>query len=142
MIQNWVQEGHSTCMGLHSGVAAVNEMGSLTGLQFSLDWWGGWDQFLAREGKIGTHCMPSCVITCRNQFVDDKACQLSEPCNMRPLHWLAQQGVGNLDDVAQLNYIYNDFGLDTIETEELALGIAIEAGLIQFGDQQKASSRS
>jgi aldehyde:ferredoxin oxidoreductase len=42
-------------------------------------------------------------------------------------------GLGNLDDVARLNYMCNDFGLDTIETGA-ALGVAIEAGLAEFGD--------
>jgi aldehyde:ferredoxin oxidoreductase len=42
-------------------------------------------------------------------------------------------GLGNLDDVALLNYMCNDFGLDTIETGA-ALGIALEAGLAKFGD--------
>jgi aldehyde:ferredoxin oxidoreductase len=42
-------------------------------------------------------------------------------------------GLGNLDDVARLNYMCNDFGLDTIETGA-ALGVAIEAGLARFGD--------
>jgi aldehyde:ferredoxin oxidoreductase len=38
-----------------------------------------------------------------------------------------------LDDVARLNYLCNDFGLDTIETGA-ALGVAIEAGLARYGD--------
>jgi aldehyde:ferredoxin oxidoreductase len=42
-------------------------------------------------------------------------------------------GLGSLDQVAQLNYLCNDFGLDTIETGA-ALGVALEAGLAQFGD--------
>jgi len=42
-------------------------------------------------------------------------------------------GIGNLDDVARLNYMCNDLGLDTIETGA-ALGVVMEAGLVQFGD--------
>ncbi len=44
-------------------------------------------------------------------------------------------GLSNLDDVARLNYMCNDFGLDTIETGA-ALGVALEAGLAQFGDTE------
>jgi aldehyde:ferredoxin oxidoreductase len=44
-------------------------------------------------------------------------------------------GIGNLDDVARLNYMCNDFGLDTIETGA-ALGVAIEAGLAEYGNME------
>jgi aldehyde:ferredoxin oxidoreductase len=44
-------------------------------------------------------------------------------------------GLSDLDQVAQLNYMCNDFGLDTIETGA-ALGVALEAGLAQFGDYE------
>jgi len=41
-------------------------------------------------------------------------------------------GLSDLDQVARLNYMCNDLGLDTIE-DRAALGVAIEAGLAQFG---------
>ena len=40
-----------------------------------------------------------------------------------------------MDDVARLNYMCNDFGVDTIETGA-ALGVAVEAGLATFGDTE------
>jgi aldehyde:ferredoxin oxidoreductase len=43
--------------------------------------------------------------------------------------------LGSLDEVAWLNRMCNDFGLDTIETGA-ALGVAIEAGLAKFGDYE------
>jgi aldehyde:ferredoxin oxidoreductase len=42
-------------------------------------------------------------------------------------------GIGTLDEVARLNRICNDLGLDSIETGA-ALGVAAEAGLARFGD--------
>jgi aldehyde:ferredoxin oxidoreductase len=47
----------------------------------------------------------------------------------------ANLGLNSLDDVARLNYMCNDFGLDTIETGA-ALGVALEAGLAKFGDTE------
>jgi aldehyde:ferredoxin oxidoreductase len=44
-------------------------------------------------------------------------------------------GLGSLDEVARLNFMCNDFGVDTIEMGA-ALGVAIEAGLAKFGDYQ------
>ena len=53
---------------------------------------------------------------------------------MKRLRWSDRiLELDNLDDVARLNYMCNDFGLDTIETGA-ALGVAIEAGLAKFGD--------
>jgi len=42
-------------------------------------------------------------------------------------------GIGNLDDIALLNYLCNDLGVDTIEIGA-ALGIAMEKGLASFVD--------
>jgi len=46
-------------------------------------------------------------------------------------------GIGNLDDVALMNHLCNDYGLDTIETGT-TLGVAMEAGVIPFGDSKAA----
>jgi len=91
---------------------------------------------LAREGKIGTRCMPGCVIACRNQYVDEAGMPIVGTMQYETIALVGSNlGIGNLDDVARLNYMCNDFGLDTIETGA-ALGIVIEAGLVQFGDTE------
>jgi aldehyde:ferredoxin oxidoreductase len=136
-------KGGQHLYGTASIVAAVNEMGSLPTRNFSS---GNFDAapdlrgehmrevILAREGKIGTRCMPGCVIACRNQYVDEKGLPIVGTMQYETIALVGSNlGIGNLDDVARLNYMCNDFGLDTIEIGA-ALGIAIEAGLIQFGD--------
>jgi aldehyde:ferredoxin oxidoreductase len=45
--------------------------------------------------------------------------------------------IDDLDTIAQLNYATNDLGLDTIEIGA-ALGVAAEAGLMDFGQGQQA----
>ena len=91
---------------------------------------------LAREGKIGTRCMPGCVIACRNQYVDEAGMPIVGTVQYETIALVGSNlGIGNLDDVARLNYMCNDFGLDTIETGA-ALGVAIEAGLAKFGDTE------
>lgn len=45
--------------------------------------------------------------------------------------------VGDLDDVAMMNWLCNDIGLDTIETGA-CLGVLMEAGVIPFGDGKAA----
>jgi aldehyde:ferredoxin oxidoreductase len=138
-------QGSQHLYGTASIVAAVNEMGSLPTRNFSS---GNFEQasdlrgeymrevILAREGKIGTRCMPGCVIACRNQYVDEAGMPIVGTLQYETISLVGSNlGIGNLDDVAQINYICNDFGLDTIETGA-ALGVAIEAGLAKFGDTE------
>jgi aldehyde:ferredoxin oxidoreductase len=49
----------------------------------------------------------------------------------------ADCGIDNLDDVAELIRLCNEYGLDTIETGT-TLAVAMEAGLAAFGDGKKA----
>ncbi len=46
-------------------------------------------------------------------------------------------GIGNVDDIAQLNDLCNQVGVDAIETGA-AIGVAMEAGVIPFGDAEGA----
>jgi aldehyde:ferredoxin oxidoreductase len=138
-------QGSQHLYGTASIVAAVNEMGSLPTHNFSS---GNFEHaadlrgehlrelVLAREGKIGTRCMPGCVIACRNQYVDEAGLPIVGTLQFETIALIGSNlGLGNLDDVARLNYLCNDLGLDTIETGA-ALGVAMEAGIIQFGDIQ------
>lgn len=136
-------QGSQHLYGTASIVAAVNEIGSLPTRNFST---GNFEAagelrgehmrelILAREGKAGTRCMPGCVIACRNLFVDEAGVPLVGTLQFETIALMGSNlGIGNLDDVARLNYLCNDLGLDTIETGA-ALGVAIEAGLAKYGD--------
>jgi aldehyde:ferredoxin oxidoreductase len=136
-------KGGTHLYGTAAIVAAVNEMGSLPTRNFTA---GTFEKaadlrgehmrevILARGGRIGTRCMPGCVIACRNLYVDEAGNPIVGTLQFETIALMgANLGLGNLDDVARLNYMCNDFGLDTIETGA-ALGIAIEAGLARFGD--------
>ena len=46
-------------------------------------------------------------------------------------------GISDLDEIAKLNWMVNDLGLDSIEVGA-ALGVAAQAGLMQFGDADRA----
>ncbi len=123
--------------------AAVDEMGSLPTRNFGTGSFEGAanlygermrEVILARGGRIGTRCMPGCVIACRNQYVDESGDPIVGTLQYETIALLgANLGLADLDAVARLNALCNDFGLDTIETGA-ALGVAIEAGLAQFGD--------
>ena len=136
-------KGSQHLYGTASIVGAVNEMGSLPTRNFSE---GKFEHaaelrgeklrelILAREGKVGTRCMPGCVIACRNLFADEAGKPVVGSIQYETIALVGPNlGLGTLDDVATLNYMCNDFGLDTIETGA-ALGVALEAGLAAFGD--------
>jgi aldehyde:ferredoxin oxidoreductase len=138
-------KGSQHLYGTSSIVGAVNEMGSLPTRNFSN---GRFEQaadlrgehlremVLTREGKVGTRCMPGCTIACRNQYVDEMGMPIVGTLQYETIALVGSNlGIGSLDDVARLNYMCNDFGLDTIETGA-ALGIAVEAGLVEFGDTE------
>jgi aldehyde:ferredoxin oxidoreductase len=136
-------QGSQHLYGTASIVGAVNEMGSLPTRNFgsgnfedSTSLRGEYlrELVLAREGKIGTRCMPGCTIACRNSYVDQAGKSIVGTLQYETIALVGSNlGLGNLDDVARLNYLCNDFGLDTIETGA-ALGVAIEAGLAEFGN--------
>jgi aldehyde:ferredoxin oxidoreductase len=138
-------KGSQHLYGTASIVAAVNEIGSLPTRNFSS---GNFEKSenlrgehlrettLARGGKAGTRCMPGCVIACRNLYMDKDGQPIVGTLQYETIALVGSNlGIDDLDDVARLNHMCNDFGLDTIETGA-ALGVAIEAGLAKYGDFQ------
>lgn len=138
-------QGAQHLYGTASIVGAVNEMGSLPTRNFSSGTFEPStnlrgehmrEMILAREGKVGTRCMPGCVIACRNQFADESGLPIVGTIQYETIALVGSNlGLGSLDDVARLNFMCNDFGLDTIETGA-ALGVAIEAGLAEYGNME------
>lgn len=92
---------------------------------------------LARGGKATHVCHPGCVMRCSNIYPmpNGKVCAPLEYESAWSLG--AHCEIGDLDDVAMLNYICNDAGLDTIEAGG-TLGILMEAGVIPWGDGKAA----
>ncbi len=94
------------------------------------------DTILARGGEGDpTHaCMPGCVIRCSNCYAGSDGKKISSPLEYETIGLVGSNlGIDNLDDVARINREINDLGMDTIEVGA-ALGVAAEAGLMQFGD--------
>jgi aldehyde:ferredoxin oxidoreductase len=89
------------------------------------------------RGGVGetTHsCMPGCVIKCSNVYPDAEGKELVAPLEYETIGLMGSNlGIGNLDDIARLNYFCNDLGLDTIEMGG-TIGVAMDQGLLSFGD--------
>jgi aldehyde:ferredoxin oxidoreductase len=94
----------------------------------------------ARLGKeLYNHaCSPGCIIQCSNTWHKPDGTEHAS-CVEYESAWAlgADCGVGDLDDVAELVRLCNEYGLDTIEAGT-TLAVAMEAGLAEFGDGKKA----
>jgi len=92
----------------------------------------------AGEGRSGTPCLRGCVISCSNVFPDSSGKKTVASIQYENITLLGPNcGIGDLDDIAELNHLCNEVGVDTIETGA-AIGVAMEAGVIPFGDAEGA----
>ena len=93
-----------------------------------------------RGGKgSATHgCHRGCVIRCSGTFYDKDGAFLTKQPEYETV-WAhgGNCGIDDLDAIAMLDRLDDDFGLDTIEMGA-TVGVAMEAGLAQFGDAEAA----
>src|SRR5499425_943482 len=89
---------------------------------------------VSRGGEHTHACMPGCVIQCSNVYADASGKEVVSPVEYETLGLLGSNcGITEPDDLAQLNFVANDLGVDTIELGAM-LGVLMEAGLGVFGD--------
>jgi aldehyde:ferredoxin oxidoreductase len=94
----------------------------------------------ARTGKeVYNHaCSPGCIIQCSNTWYKPDGKEHTS-CVEYESDWALGPncGIDSLDDIAEMIQLCNAYGLDTIETGT-TLAVAMEAGVIPFGDGKKA----
>jgi aldehyde:ferredoxin oxidoreductase len=125
----------------------VNTLGGLPTWNFSSGSFEGaealsgetlYETITSRGGDHAHACMPGCVIRCSNKYVDARGIPVVGSLDFETVCLLgANIGLGNLDQVAVLNKLCNDIGVDTMETG-VALGVLAEAGVFSFGDFEAA----
>ena len=83
-------------------------------------------------------CSPGCIIQCSNTWYNEEGKEIAS-CVEYESDWAlgADCGIDNLDDIAEMIRLCNEYGLDTIETGT-TLAVAMEAGVIPFGDGKGA----
>jgi aldehyde:ferredoxin oxidoreductase len=92
----------------------------------------------AGEGERGLLCVRGCNIQCSNVFPDSQGKTLVASLQYENLGLLGSNcGIGDVDEVARINHLCNQVGVDTIEAGA-AIGVAMEAGVIPFGDAKGA----
>ncbi|MBT9161749.1 MAG: putative oxidoreductase YdhV [Dehalococcoidia bacterium] len=89
-------------------------------------------------GMTGHGCSPGCVIKCSNVYPKPDGSELVSVQEYESV-WAfgAHCGIDDLDITGECIRLCNDYGLDTIEAG-VTIGVAMEAGLANFGDGKKA----
>ena len=97
-------------------------------------------QLLNRGGECDTShaCMAGCTIQSSNVYCGEDGKTIVSPLEYETIGLMGSNlGIDDLDVIARLAYETNDLGLDSIEIGA-ALGVAAEAGLMEFGDGERA----
>ncbi len=124
-------------------VNIINESGALPTKNFTLGQFAGHeaisgetmhDTIVARGGKPKHNCHPGCVINCSQIYADANGQYKTSGFEYETIWALgADCCIDNLDYVAEADSLMDDIGIDSIETP-VAFGVAMEAGLLKFGD--------
>lgn len=89
----------------------------------------------SRGGHIAHACMPGCMIECSNVYVDENGKELVSPLEYETLGLMGSNcGLTHPDQVARVNAVANDLGIDSIEAGA-TIAVLMEAGLGKFGDE-------
>ncbi len=89
---------------------------------------------LERGGEPTHACMPGCMIECSNIYAGADGEEIVSPLEYETIGLIGSNcGLDDPDDVARLNAVANDLGVDTIEIGA-TMGVLMEAGEGAFGD--------
>ncbi len=125
-------------------VNASNAIGSLPTKNFSAGQFDGaeaisgetmLEQQSGRANSQAKHrCMTGCIVNCSQVYTDADGAYVTSGFEYETLGMVgANCGISDLDQLARLDRLCDDLGLDTIETG-VALGVAMEGGLLPWGD--------
>jgi len=93
------------------------------------------EQNIERGGTQTHACMPGCIIQCSNVYADKDGKEVVSPVEYETIGLLGTNcGLTDPDDLADLNWLANDLGIDTIELGGM-IGVLMEAGEGAFGDK-------
>ncbi|RXT04963.1 aldehyde ferredoxin oxidoreductase [Ammoniphilus sp. CFH 90114] len=150
----WLREAPATSksfpeLGTAALVRTTNKLGALPTRNFSTGSFEGHEnisgeklrEIILERGGEGTPthaCMPGCAIRCSNIYADANGKMVTSPIEYENIGLLGSNlGIDDMDTVVELNRLCNEYAVDTIETGA-AIGVAMEAGLLAFGDRQGA----
>ncbi|MGA8572791.1 MAG: aldehyde ferredoxin oxidoreductase C-terminal domain-containing protein [Desulfobaccales bacterium] len=92
----------------------------------------------ARGGLTSHSCHRGCAIRCSGTYHDKDGHYVTKQPEYETV-WAhgGNCGICDMDAIAKLDFLDDNFGLDTIEMG-VSVGVAMEAGLLKFGDSEGA----
>ena len=133
--------------GTIGGLTFINKIGALPTRNFRQGSFEGAEKIggrivseinKERGGSFGHICMPGCIVRCSNVIHDKDGRFLTAAFEYESAALLgANLGIDDLDTIMQMERMCDDFGIDTMETG-VTLGIACDAGIMEFGDGRRA----
>ncbi|GAF72937.1 unnamed protein product, partial [marine sediment metagenome] len=134
-------------LGTASLVAPVNSMGAFPSYNATKGVLDGWEnisgeamaELIKKRGGNTTHMgCAQCVIHCSNIFVDEKGKYVTGSLEYETIWSMGgMTGIVDLDTIAQLDFLCDDIGVDTMSTG-VAIAVAMDAGHKKFGDGKAA----
>jgi len=133
--------------GTNALANVINEAGAYPTRNFSTGQFEGTEaisgerqrEVILERGGLAKHpCHPGCTITCSRVYMDADGNYLTKGPEYETI-WAngANCGIDDLDAIAKMDRLFDDYGLDTIEMGA-ALGVAMDGGAIEFGDAEGA----
>jgi aldehyde:ferredoxin oxidoreductase len=93
---------------------------------------------LRPNSQASHRCMPGCVIKCSNGYTDKKGIPIVSGLKYETIALMGTNClIKDIDIIARMNAVCNDAGVDAMEVGG-ALAVTMEAGLIPWGDGDKA----
>jgi len=134
-------------LGTAGLVAPVNSMGAFPSYNATKGVFDGWEkisgetmaQMIQERGGKTTHMGCSrCIVHCSNEFVDKQGKYVTGSLEYETIWSMGgMTGINDLDTIAQLDYLCDDIGVDTMNTG-VAVAVAMDAGYKDFGDGRSA----
>lgn len=130
-------------LGTAGLVAPVNSLGAFPSYNATQGTFDGWEKIggealvknMTDRGGNPKHLGCSgCVVHCSNVYVDEKGEYITSSLEYETLWSLGgMTGIDDPDVIARLDFLCDDFGLDTMNTG-VAVAVALDAGHKSFGD--------
>ncbi len=128
-------------------VAPVNAMGGFPSLNATKGVFDGWEKISGehmvevirkRGGKGSFKGCAKCIIQCSHEFVDRKGRYVTGSLEYETIWAMGgMTGIDDLDTIAQLDFLCDNIGLDTMSTG-VGVAVAMDAGYKAFGDGRAA----
>ncbi len=86
------------------------------------------------NGSTKHSCMKGCIINCSQVYTDDAGEVLTSGVEFETIGLMGSNcHIKDLDQIARLDHLCDDLGLDTMDVGA-AMGVAMEGGLLEWGD--------